>query len=55
MLNFDFYNPTHIVFGKDRLAGQRGDQQSQRTMPVAERGFLPACNLCHLYDSNSTE
>ena len=20
MLNFDFYNPTHIVFGKDRLA-----------------------------------
>ena len=19
MLNFDFYNPTHIVFGKDRL------------------------------------
>ena len=20
MLNFDYYNPTHIVFGKDRLA-----------------------------------
>ena len=20
MFNFDFYNPTHIVFGKDRLA-----------------------------------
>ena len=20
MLNFNFYNPTHIVFGKDRLA-----------------------------------
>lgn len=20
MLNFDYYNPTHIVFGKDRLS-----------------------------------
>ena len=40
MYNFDFYNPTHIVFGKDRLGeldaiGTKGCKGAHYPMVVA--------------------
>ena len=35
MFNFDFYNPTHIVFGKDRL------DELDTLVPRMQRCLLP--------------
>jgi len=43
MFNFDFYNPTHIVFGKDRLAEL--DQRKALTIAEYEKIFFEEAQL----------
>ena len=46
MFNFDFYNPTHIVFGKDRLDELDAlDQRMQRCSLLTAVDLLCAVAL----------